>query len=521
MPFLLMIFLTLVCVPELAPEVQWPQPLMPGGAATSAALTWFVLSVPVLYAFYLSQEASWRMDHDPWERDRVIARLERGRFLHQCLLFGLYCLALTGLGWGWTVAQFWRWHDHLLPGAELVVLAPFLTAMVSSWAFFYDADRASYQAANRLVALDPLARALHEPALAVREFAGRAAYVGFQVRQKLALVCVPLALLLTQKELQRQLPKIWQEWQSVIGAVGLVAILAVFLAMPLVIRFVLGLKTLPAGPLRDRLTAAAGRLRFRCTDILLWDTNGGMANAMVIGVLPWLRYVVFTDRLLDEFSPAEVEAVFGHEVGHVKHHHMLYYLVFLTGSMAAVGTLANEFLPGLFDFVAEGLSRTSPELGEAFADVGELRYLQAVPAVACVVAYMFVVFGYLSRRCERQADIYGCRAVSCTRPLCRSHFSDEELAPAARGLCPTGIRTFIRALEKVALVNGISRDHPGFLASWQHSTIGRRVDFLERVLVDPVVEARFQRRVALVKWGLFLVLGGVLLVLLKTTGWTI
>ena len=63
---------------------------------------------------------------------------------------------------------------------------------------------------------------------------------------------------------------------------------------------------------------------------------------------------------------------------------------------------------------------------------------------------------------------------------CRGH--EPAVVPAAggRGLCPTGIRTFIDALEKVARLNGISRDRPGWLQSWQHSTIARRVEFLQQ-----------------------------------------
>ena len=83
--------------------------------------------------------------------------------------------------------------------------------------------------------------------------------------------------------------------------------------------------------------------------------------------------------------------------------------------------------------------------------------------------------------CERQADIYGCRIVSCA--------------------------VFITALEKVAWLNGISRDKPGWLSSWQHSTIALRVEFLEQMSADPGLEPRFQRRVGLVKWGLVLGLG--------------
>jgi STE24 endopeptidase len=134
--------------------------------------------------------------------------------------------------------------------------------------------------------------------------------------------------------------------------------------------------------------------------------------------------------------------------------------------------------------------------------------LAAIALVAVLLAYIFVVFGYLSRRCERQAVVFGCRAVSCVRTDCRGHEDDTPFPPRGQGLCPTGINTFIRALEKVAFVNGISRDRPGFLQSWQHATIGRRVEFLQRMLLDANVERRFQRRVLVLKWLLLLVLGG-------------
>src|SRR5206468_11873993 len=92
-------------------------------------------------------------------------------------------------------------------------------------------------------------------------------------------------------------------------------------------------------------------------------------------------------------------------------------------------------------------------------------------------------------------------------------------APMGRGLCRTGIHIFIDALEKVACINGISRHRPGLLQSWQHSTIARRVDFLQRVLNDPREEAYFQRRVAIVKWGLLAALLTFIGVLAATLGW--
>src|SRR5262249_17899568 len=124
-----------------------------------------------------------------------------------------------------------------------------------------------------------------------------------------------------------------------------------------------------------------------------------------------------------------------------------------------------------------------------------------VPEIMLVGAYIFVAFGFLSRRCERQADLFGCRAVSCSDPHCLGHTEKTQLATSSKALCPMGIRTFIRALDRVAAVNGISRGKPGWLQSWLHSTIARRVDFLENVIVDLGLARRFQRRVGLVKWG--------------------
>lgn len=518
MPFLLMVLLTLVCLPDLD---VWPEPFWVNVepqwktyyVALSVLLTGLAILLVGLNAFRLSRRVAWPLRRDPSLRGEVLPRYERARFFHQFALFALLGLALGVFGWGWAVAQFTQIPGFgSFPCAELLVIAPFFAGMLLSWLFFYDADRASHQAAHQAFDLDPLARALLDPkeyeaqALprdTLRDFGGRLAYVLFQMRQKLALVLIPVGLLLAQKEFQRFLMRnlhVGEDFQWMINFAGCGGVLLAFIAMPWVVRLALGLKPLPPGALRERLLASAKRLGFRCSNILLWNTRNGMGNAMVVGVLPWPRYVVFTDRLLDDFTPEEVEAVFGHEVGHVKHHHMLFYLGFLSLSMAVLAVLAS--------WLATWAS--------ALLLQDQKTHMEAIPltlVALSLIPYVFLVFGFVSRRCERQADVYGCRAVSCTAADCAEHGDGAPLAARGRGLCATGIRTFIRALEKVALVNGISRDRPGFLQSWQHSTIAKRVEFLQRVLVDRKVERAFQRRVALVKWGL--TLGLIFVVLLS------
>jgi STE24 endopeptidase len=525
MSFLLMVFLTLVCVvADKPPLPQWPTT-----PEQSALLTGVAVLLVGLHAFWVSRRVSWPLARDPARRERLLARYERWRFLHQLLQFGVYILALAVVGWGWAVRVYWHWDEpplpnalypQALPGLELWTLAPFLVGQILTWLFFYDADRAAHRAAHRLLEADPFAQTWLEarPAPSAA-FGGRWSYVGFQLRQKLALVFIPVLLLIVHKELFR--PDDGRQAGSLASfALSILLVLGVFIGMPLLIRLALGLKPLPPGLLRDRLLATGKRLGFRFSDILLWNTRSGMANAMVIGLVPWLRYVVFTDRLIEEFPEEEVEAVFGHEIGHLRHQHMLYYLVFLLTSMAVLGLVTENYLVRLLGQASQALAEEAPWLGPSLAELlGPGSSLALFSVVAVLLVYIFAVFGFLSRRCERQADVFGCRALSCLDPACEGHTEETPLPCRGRGLCATGIHTFIRALEKVALINGISRDRPGFLQSWQHSTIARRVAFLRGLLAEPDVEPAFQARLWRVKAGLLAGLLAGLAVLLALQYW--
>jgi STE24 endopeptidase len=506
MSFLLMVGLTLVCLPKsyAAPWID----LSP--AQCLLCCVGYVAAVG-LHAFWVSRRVSWPLDRDPSRRDEVLDRYESGRRIHQILLIGLYLLVLTGLGWGWAVRKEWAGDAGSWPGTELLTLAPFFIAQILGWVLFYDADRAAQHAAHRLLEDDTFAPTwLEARQVPAPPFHGRYAYVVFQLRQKLAFVFVPVFLVVGLKELERQFPDSSTQWPMLVQALSAGVMTCVLLGWPLMIRLVLSLEPLPPGPLRDRLEAASARLGFRCSDVLVWNTSGGMANAMIVGLVPWLRYVIFTDRLLEEFSEDEIEAVFGHEIGHIRHQHMLYYLGFLALSMGALGLLADHvLLPALGRLGGEIATLLPGVMSESIAGLfGPDGDLAPVAVVIFLLAYLFTAFGFLSRSCERQADVFGCRAVSGD-------------APDGSQFSPSGIAIFIRALEKVALVNGISRHDPGFFQSWQHGSIARRVEFLERASRDPEIEARFQRRLGLIKWGVVVVLGALVAGMVWGAGWTL
>jgi Zn-dependent protease with chaperone function len=527
MPYLLLLVLYLACLGGPWPQPFWldvPAELFGAvlgggpdgelsaegknwvGVVWAGFLSWSALGGAVLAAFVATRLVRSRLRRDPQQRDAVARRYGQFRFWHLLGLFAVYILTLYLFGWGWAVQHVctidsWK---VLAPGAEVVLLLPLVLALILSWACFFDADRA-------LVETHPLA--------APKSYFTRPAYVGFHLRQIMAMVLVPVLLLIFLLGIYRLDPDLFSRpWFQALP-IGL--LLVMIACHPWVLRLLLGFRPMPPGELRDRLLATARRVNFRCSAIMLWNTHNGVANALVLGAVPALRYVVLSDRLLTELSPDEVEAVFGHEAGHVKHHHIPYYFGFLLLSMAVLLAAFEKVEPYLHsepraaaEQVVETAAPAAARSGRPGREMPSWNWFTPL-IVGSLGMYIFVVFGFLSRRCERQADIAGCRAVSCGQADCTGH-EQTHLQAECRGLCPTGIRIFIRALEKVAALNGINRSRPGWLQSWQHSTIDRRVQFLQDIAADPTLEPRFQRRVRLVKWALIIVLVS-LLGLIKLT----
>jgi Zn-dependent protease with chaperone function len=290
-----------------------------------------------------------------------------------------------------------------------------------------------------------------------------------------------LLLLLIQQLLFTAFPELDNEgYLPTLLVIAMMA--AAFVAMPWLLRWFLGLKPLPAGPLRERLEATARRLRFGYANVLVWNTRRQFANALVTGFLPWIRYIVLTDRLIEDLTPDEIEAVFGHEVGHIKHHHLLFYLAFFLTSFIFLGLFWDTLKELLKQEPMMAYLRDVPGLGTDIDEVKDtLRAFSGFGKLSLLAAYTLLVFGYLSRRCERQADLYGAKTVSTD--------------------------VFISALEKVAAINGIPRDRGGnWLLSWQHPTINQRIEFLQEMRDHPARAPRFHRGIFVMQWTFYLTL---------------
>ena len=417
---------------------------------------------------------------------RLLSRVSRGLDFLSLVVFALI---VHGDGWDRVVRDCLGLGRYVLAD-EALILLPFVLMQLVCWAGLYPAERVPKlggprPSPPRRLGGDLLLKARHQYGLVLPVAGLFALLQDLEERYRIVQDLGPWGQLATF---------------GVLGATILVA-------SPALVRLSWPASPMPPGPLRDRLERLARRFGFRFTEILVWDTGGAIVNAGVTGALPWFRYVLVTDAMVENLTPRQIEAVFGHELGHVAHRHLASFGGFFLGTVGVMALLGKA---------VEWFDSLGPAAGEWGRSGWAGPIVEAAVLLGFAVGYFFLIFGYLSRRFERQADIFGCRAVSCGRADCPPHL-DINADPDAEGsrpdaLCPVGIGIFVEALMSVAMLNGIEPRS----ASWRHGSIARRIAFLRGLEGRPEAEHRFQRRVA----GLRLALGLALSMALILAVWS-
>lgn len=175
-------------------------------------------------------------------------------------------------------------------------------------------------------------------------------------------------------------------------AIMLSIIAIMYIQSPSFIRRIWETRPLPDGELRSKIEDMAKKENIRYKDVLVWNTAGGkIANAGMAGLLPISRYVFLTKTLLADFSSDEIETVVAHEFGHIKHKHMLSYLVISLGYMVFYAFLYIQIMPTIERINLSG---------------NMLAFFSAGVTLIAFYIYFIFIFRFLSRRFERQADLY-------------------------------------------------------------------------------------------------------------------
>jgi Zn-dependent protease with chaperone function len=431
---------------------------------------------------------------------RTVGHLGR---LYRSLIVFAYAFVLFGCGWSRAAASWASVGGWSVP-VLVVNLVPLVVLLLVAWTALFWADRS-------------LRALMFERAgapVAVRHWT-LPRYVTFMVRQYLLVILVPMLFLLAVNEAAaRLLP------QPVSAAVGIgVLVVAALMAGPWVC-FCWRTERLPEGRLRQRLLDLARRAGIRVSDVRIWRTNLSIANGCMIGLVGPLRYILITDALLLSLSAEEVEAVFAHEAAHVTYRHPLLFFVMTLAAMAVAVVMG------------EGLAMATQSFWVGLATMGTL-----------MLGYLLAVFGYVSRRCELECDLFAVRAMECPEGCSppdarrrtsayaapepgpspepgssaepdsspeadgsaeaeaaadearREENAPDERAVRAGSVCAHRVKIFISALRRIARLNGAPETRRGL----RHFSIARRCRFLEQVLADPSRARRAEQRIRRLK----------------------
>lgn len=222
-------------------------------------------------------------------------------------------------------------------------------------------------------------------------------------------------------------------------------------------------KPLEDGFYRDRIEGVCNAAGLAYSDILRWPIFGGqMITAGVMGLIKKFRYILVTDGLLRHLAPEEIDAVIAHEIGHVKHRHLLFYLFFFLGYML--------LSYATFDLVIYAIVYSEPIYrfinAAGFDPENATSALFSLVTILIFLVYFRYIFGFFMRNFERQADTYVYTLFESAAPL-------------------------ISTLHKIALTSGQPPDKP----NWHHFSIRERVDYLKKCETDKRWITHHNRRI--------------------------
>ena len=466
---LIILGMWLVGAEAFQPRVAWPIWLW---------VFFFGYVLLVLWVAVWARVTSWQVVGDDLQRN--LRRLNRVTRLARWavpvwLAFGLF----GGAGWAQLVLALTGTRLQL-PGILLGTL-PAILAWVGLWWAEYPVDRALREQSilNELTADLPL-----------HMLPGLGRFLRVTFRQQLLPVVLPVLLIVLLRDVI-----VLIGGKHISGAqediVILPAALAVYLASPEILRRIFDARPMEQTPLRRRLEEICRGSGLRYRDILLWRTDFSIANAAVIGILPRWRYVLLSDRLLETMSDEQIEAVFAHELGHIVHRHMLWFVVFF-----AILTL-GAIVAG--NFLDRWLATHLP------AKYQTEHYANLINLIGGGAAFMtmLVLFGMLSRRFERQADVFAARMMECNwGPETQEEKRGRGFGHRRFSVGQRGSAIFCSALHRVAVVNNI----PLRAKDWFHPSIAKRMNYLEQLSEDPTRTGEFDRVMGRLYVGLIVAL---------------
>lgn len=409
----------------------------------------------------------------------AVASVERSLLAIRVIATIAFVVSLFTLDWLGVVRS---WLGDLVVVDELLCLLPLLAVFVLSWASAYPIERRLREAV--------LLRRLDD-GLPIESGPTRWQSVLAHTRQSLLIILVPIILVSGWRETVEWYARRAQPMSDAaawtLEIVSVLGTFVVFVISPLALKYVWATSRLGKGELRDMLVRVAKRYRVRMGEPLVWHTHGSMMNGAVLGVLWPFRYLLFTDLLLERLQPRQVEAVAAHEFGHIRHKHMVWLAISSMGAVLTAGLVLGVIA--------------------RFTRIDDGAVLDGVQTVAPLLCGG-LVFGWVSRRFEWQADAFAVRHLS--EELAHSAGNtepSERPSGVTGGILPQAAIVMQTALRDVAVLNGVDPSRFTF----RHGSIDDRIRRMRQLVGIAPTTIPIDRTAFWIKiWASLLFVGSVL-----------
>lgn len=161
---------------------------------------------------------------------------------------------------------------------------------------------------------------------------------------------------------------------------------------------------LPDGEVRSRVEALASKLKFPLKHLFMIDESkrSSHSNAYFYG-LPWSKQIVIYDTLLDKSSPAEVEAVLAHELGHWYYNHPMRLMLVAQSHLLFTLTVFSIFIGNKALFQSFGFDPSLAVGPHRAVCIGFTLYQLLFGPIDTFVQF---AMNSVTRRYEYQADAF-------------------------------------------------------------------------------------------------------------------
>lgn len=369
-------------------------------------------------------------------------RYERLQLAALWLWLGAVIAMIYVLNWPTLVRKTWQWETWPLID-DALVLSPVIGSLLLVWLTFYFVERtARWLRTANSTATD--AKPVQTGSLL--------AYLAWQCRHYLAMALVPAFIVLAIQDLADYFGEA-ESFAAVAsryaGWLLIPALVAIAVGLPLLLRRLWPTVDMPADALRRKLEVISQEMQTPLSRVLIWQTQGRLANAAVAGLSSYCRYLFLTDALLVQLAPTEIAAVVRHELGHLQRRHLALRLLLL--ALPALAWLAMQ-----------------PLLGSDVDLLGASPYSLAVSAA--YLAYAALAVGTYSKWLEYDADL---SAVFDRRGLLN--------AESARDL-----------IHALAVLQGPYRESR--FSHLLHPPTANRIAWIRKVLMHPAAGIAYRRR---------------------------